>query len=46
MLMIQRTVPSEAPNSTAMWVCATLRPETEATTAINEMDTEMRMVRS
>ncbi|MGX1115149.1 hypothetical protein RKD37_000512 [Streptomyces ambofaciens] len=46
MLMIHRTVFWEAPNSTAMWVCATFRPDTDAMTAISATETAVRMVRS
>ncbi|WP_327249764.1 hypothetical protein [Streptomyces sp. NBC_01320] len=44
--MIHRTVLWEAPNSTAMWVCATFSPVTEAMTAIRAMETAIRIVRS
>ncbi|GAA3411376.1 hypothetical protein [Streptosporangium vulgare] len=46
MLMIHRTVLCEALNSTAMWVCATFRPDTEAMTDISARETAIRTVRS
>jgi hypothetical protein len=44
--MIHRTVFCEAANSTAMWVCATFSPDTDAITAINDTETAIRIVRS
>ncbi|MCV2458689.1 hypothetical protein OEB94_05270 [Streptomyces sp. ICN988] len=44
--MIHRTVFWEAPNSTARWVWATFSPDTEAMTAINAIETVIRIARS